>query len=182
MGMNLRDRPIAITDLETTGLDSSVHEIIEIGLVLVDQKTLDIIDTLDIKVCPEHISTAQQRALELNGYNEADWRDAVSLGKAMALYADKTRDAIFCAHNITFDWSFMSAAFKKTHVINEMDYHRLDTFTMAWMKLRDTKLEKFNGDALLEFFGLEKEPPIHRAINGAMKAYKIFKRLMEYQG
>ncbi len=52
---------------------------------------------------------------------------------------------------------------------------------MAWQTLRHTDLQKFNGDSLLEFFGLPKEPPVHRAINGAMKDYEIFKKLLEYR-
>ncbi len=178
--MEMRQRSIAITDLETTGLDPSIQEIVEIGLVLVDQSTLDILGTLDVKVKPEHIETAGQTALKLNGYNEADWRDALSLTEAIAQYIAKTKDAIFCASPVTFDWSFMEAAFRKTNLKHEMDYHRLDVFSMAWQTLRHTDLQKFNGDYLLEFFGLEKEPPVHRAINGAMKDYEIFKKLMEY--
>jgi len=38
--LNFKNRNIAITDLETTGLDPLKHEIIEIGLVLVKQPKL----------------------------------------------------------------------------------------------------------------------------------------------
>ena len=178
--MNMRERPIAITDLETTGLDPSIHEIIEIGLVLIDQSTFKILDTLDLKVKPEHIETAGATALKINGYNEADWRDAVPLSEAIAQYVAKTKDAIFCASPVTFDWAFIAEALRKTNLVHEMDYHRLDIFSMAWQALRHTGLEKFNGDYLAEFFGLPKEPPVHRAINGAMKDYEIFKKLMKY--
>lgn len=179
--MKIRSRPIAITDLETTGVDPAVHEIVEIGLVLIDQSTFKILDTLDVKVKPKHLEVATEFALKLNGYNEADWCDALSLEEAVALYIAKTKDAIFCASPVTFDWSFIEAAFKKTKLAHEMDYHRLDIFSMAWQTLRHTDLEKFNGDALMKFFGLEPEPPVHRAINGAMKDYEIFTKLMEYR-
>ncbi len=39
---------IAVTDLETTGLDPKIHEIIDIGLLVVDSKKLEIIDRLDM--------------------------------------------------------------------------------------------------------------------------------------
>ena len=38
MAKEIFKRPIAITDVETTGLDAVKHEIVEIGLVLIDQK------------------------------------------------------------------------------------------------------------------------------------------------
>ena len=72
----MRNRNIAIVDLETTGLDEQLHEIIEVGMVVVNQKTLEIIDTLDMKVRPTHPETASAKALEVNGYNEEDWIDS----------------------------------------------------------------------------------------------------------
>ena len=176
--MKILERPIAITDVETTGLDPTIQEIVEIGLVVVNQQTLEILDTLDVKVRPEHLETATDFALKLNGYNKADWRNALTLQAAISLYNDKTKDAIFCAHNVTFDWSFILEAFKKTCVKNQMDYHRVDLFTMAWMRLRNSGLEKFNMNEVAKYLGIAEEPMPHRAINGAMTAYEIYKRLV----
>lgn len=176
--MKILERPIAITDVETTGLDPTIQEIVEIGLVLVSQQTLEIIDTLDVKVQPEHPETATEFALKLNGYNATDWQNALTLQAAMSLYSEKTKDAIFCAHNVTFDWSFILEAFKKTGVKNLMDYHRVDLFTMAWMKLRNSGLEKFNMNEVAKHLGIPEEPMPHRAINGTMTAYEIYKRLV----
>ena len=175
--MDILQRPIAITDVETTGLDSAIHEIIEIGLVLVNQETLEIVDTLDIKVRPECLETASEFSLQLNGYNEREWQNALSLHEAMSLYSEKTKDAIFCAHNITFDWSFISEAFKKINIKNSMEYHRLDLFTMSWLKLKDSGLESFHLKDIAKYLGIPEEPMPHRAINGAKVAYEIFKKL-----
>ncbi len=172
-------RPIAITDIETTGLDPMIHEIIEIGLLVLDQKTFEVTDRLDIKVRPEHIETAQASALTVNGYREEDWREAISLKEAMALYAEKTRGAIFCSHNVTFDWFFMHEAFRKTGVGHALDYHRIDLFTLAWAKLRKSDLEHFTMNAVAQYLGLEKEPDPHRAMGGATLACEVYKRLMK---
>ena len=52
--MDILDRSLAITDIETSGLDPIGHEIIELGLVLVNQKTFDIYEDLypSIQVFP----------------------------------------------------------------------------------------------------------------------------------
>ena len=176
--MKILERPIAITDVETTGLDPASQEIIEIGLVLINQQTLEIVDTLDVKVQPEHLETATEFALKLNGYNVADWQGALTLQEAMTLYGEKTKDAVLCAHNVTFDWSFILEAFKKTRVKNSMDYHRIDLFTMAWMKLRNSGLEKLNLNEVAKHLGIPEEPMPHRAIHGTMTAYEIYKRLV----
>jgi hypothetical protein len=54
-----------MTDLETTGDIFSIHEILEIGLVLFDQQTFEILDTLNVKVKPEHIENAVPAALSI---------------------------------------------------------------------------------------------------------------------
>jgi DNA polymerase III alpha subunit (gram-positive type) len=175
--MDFKDRPLAITDLEMTGLDHSVHEIIEMGLVVADSKNCRIIDKLDVKVKPEHPETADATALAVNGYKAEDWNGALTLKEAMELFAAKTKDAIFCAHNVTFDWAFMHEAFKKTGVRNQMDYHRIDLLSLAWAKLKDSELRTFRLNGIAKFLGITEEPNPHRAINGAMTAYEVYKQL-----
>ncbi len=76
--MDKSKKKIAMTDLETSGDVPGVHEILEIGLVLFDPQTFEIIDSYNRKVKPERIENAVQAALDYNGYSEKDWADAVS--------------------------------------------------------------------------------------------------------
>lgn len=176
--MEMLERPLAITDFEMTGLDVHQHEIIEIGLVLAHPKTLEVIDELDLKVKPLHIETADPKALAVNGYNEADWKDATAPEYAFAQYANLTEDAIFVAHNMAFDWGFFQEAVRAFGVWNRMDYHRIDTFSVAWTKLRGSGLESFNLASIARHLGVPEEPLPHRAINGARCAYEIYKKLL----
>lgn len=177
MSLEIFEHPIAFTDVETSGLDAVKHEILEIGLVLVDQKTGEVVDTLNIKVRPEHIETADETALKINGYNAVDWQDASSISQAIALYGEKAKDAIFCSHNVTFDWSFIAEAFKKAGLKSTLDYHRLDLFTLIWAKTKNSNIESFNLSKVARFFGLPEEALPHRAINGARTAHEIFMKI-----
>lgn len=172
----LNKRPIAMTDLETSGDIFGVHEILEIGLVVFDQNTFEIKNTLNIKTKPLNIENAVPAALERNGYNKKDWQEAVSLKEAMEQYTQKTQGAIFCAYNATFDWGFVNDAFRKTGVKNEMDYHRLDLLSIAWAKGMAGS-EKWSLKTACEMFGVPPEPDPHNALNGAMTAYELFKKL-----
>ena len=176
--MNLKERNIAITDIETSGDVFAKHEILEIGLVVINPQTLEIVDTLNIKVKPEHIENAVPEALERNGYKEENWREAVSLKEAMEKYSLKTKDAIFYAYNVSFDWGFMNEAFRKTGVKNLMDYHHIDLMSMAYLKLKD-KINSLSLTSVSESFGIPKEPTPHIALNGAMQAYYLLKSLMK---
>ena len=174
--MKASERKIAMTDLETSGDVFGVHEILEIGLVVFDPNTLEIVDTLNIKTKPLNIENAKPVALERNGYNEKDWKEAVDLKKAVEIYAEKTKDTVFCAYNATFDWGFMNDAFRKTEVKNNMDYHRLDLLSVAWTKgLAEN--ESWSLKTACQMFGVSPEPEPHNALNGAMTAYELFKKL-----
>src|SRR5258708_781182 len=91
--MPMTERPIAFTDLETTGLSVIKHEIIEIGAVITNSD-LEVIDEVDLKVHPRHIETAQARALEINGYTPDKWVGAICLREALQEYSDKTTNAV----------------------------------------------------------------------------------------
>lgn len=179
MPLDFKNRNIAITDVETTGLDCFTHEIIEIGLVVIKQPEMEIVSTLDVKIKPINIETGAEQALKLNGYNETEWKNALSLEKAMRIYAQKTDGAIFCAYNVLFDYLFIKEAFKKTGIRNTMDYHIIDIPTFVWFKLRNSNLEAMNLNKVAAFLGIPEEPSIHRGINGAKIAFKILKKLID---
>lgn len=176
--MEFLKRPLAITDVETTGFDAQVHEIIEIGLIVADQKTLKVLDEWSVKVKPRRIRAAAEKALKINGYNKLDWADGLDLEEAMKIYSKKTKNAIFTAHNSYLDWAFMAEAFKSTGVEDLTDYHRVDLFSVAWAKSKKLGgLKEFHLKNLCTHFGIEPEPMPHRALNGARKAWEVLHKL-----
>ncbi len=188
--MSFLDRPLAFTDLEMTGLEmfryengifQPWHEICEIGLILADQKTLTVMDELNVKVKIEHPERMDPGAQEVNGYDEADWKDALSLKEAMALYNEKVKEAVFTAHNVTWDWGFMDIAYALTGIKTSLDYHRIDLLShaKAALEAKGYELEKYRLSRLAEFLGLHPEPLPHRAINGARAAYDVYKSIKE---
>jgi DNA polymerase III alpha subunit (gram-positive type) len=175
--MNFKERLLAITDIETTGTDPFVHEILEIGLVLCHPISFEIINTLNIKVKPKNIGNAVPAAIERNGYKESDWVDAVSLDNAMRIYSEMTANAVFYSYNVTFDWNFLSNAFNKTGVENKMDYHRFDVMSMVFCKF-NKKMESVTLNTSLKLLNLPEESNPHNALNGAMQAQLILKNIL----
>lgn len=175
--LDFKTRNIAVVDLETTGLDCKSHEIIEFGLVVCSQPSLQIVDVWETKVKPTHLETATEEAFKVNGYNKEEWESADNLKAALETFAMKTEECILCGHNIWFDWSFLNEAFTKHNVKYKLDYHMLDTFTMVWQKLSTTPLTRANLNVAAKFLGIQPEPTMHRALNGAMTDYKLLKAL-----
>ena len=158
-------------------MDANIHEIVEIGLLVVDQKTLKVKDKYTVKVKPTNLRHAAKAALKVCGYNQRDWRSAVDLEVAMEIYSEKTKDCIFLAHNVFFDWSFITRAFQKTGVEDFTDYHRVDLFSLAWGRRRELKLEKFNLEELCKQLGVKPESKPHRALNGVTAELEVLRKL-----
>lgn len=170
-----RDRPLAITDIETTGLDASIHEIIELAVLIVDQRTFKILDRYQTRIRPAHIRTGAKRALQVAGYTDAAWRQAVPLQAALEVYADKAEGAAFCSYNVYLAYSFMDAGFKLTGVEDPTDYHRLDLFSLAWTRLG---LASPTLDSISKRLGITPEPLPRRAMAGAIKQLEVLKTLL----
>lgn len=181
----MRNHRLAFIDTETTGLLPDKHELIEIGLVLVEQSlssgnkiVLKIVDEYDVKIKPVHIETADQESLGINHYREEDWADAVSLKEALQIFADKTVDAMMVGHNVAHDFAFLQKAFAETGVENKMHYHKLDTISIAFAKLYShMEVEKLSLRALCEYLGVENKNS-HTALSDARATFEVFEKLM----
>lgn len=192
--MKLKDRLLAITDVETTGLNEyrlcddcdaihathfePWHEICEIGLVLINQRSLEIVTSRNWKVKVGHPERISPEARKVNGYNETDWKDASHLREVLKEYAFVTKDAVFASHT-WFDWMMMKAAATKEGVPLQLDYHRLDlwTYAVARLDVLGVELDSYRLSEISKYLGVGEEPMPHRAINGAMKAYEVYKAL-----
>ncbi len=160
-------KKICVLDIETTGLDPYQHEIIEIGAVI------DNI-TFNVKVEPLHIETADQVSLEINGYTNAEWMDSLPVADAFKLLHSFAKGTVMASYNVSFDWVFMQRVYSQIRLPIPFDYHRLDIMTMAWSKFGEIlSLEK-----VCNKLDIEPEPKVHRALNGAMKAYNVYKKLI----
>lgn len=188
--MNFLDRPIAFTDLETTGLkkyklENGVlvpwNEICEIGLVIAEPKNLQILDAFEVKVKLFNPERFSPQALKINGYTEVEWKDARPLNQALWAYNIKVRDAVIAAWNVTFDWGFLELAYALCEFEPSLDYHRIDLFSHAKdaLDLRGHKLEKYNQDEVAKLLGMPAEPLPHRGLQGAMQAYEVYRKLRE---
>jgi DNA polymerase III epsilon subunit-like protein len=167
---------LAITDIETTGLDPKKYEIIEIGCVICDSDTFEIIETFDFKIKPLFPELGHPKAYECNGYNEEDWKDGITHTEAMQIYSEKTKDCVFVAQCVTFDYPFIEALSLDTGIKLQLNRYKFDIPSISWFKCKKD-LKKYSLKSMCEFLGIEPEPEIHRGINGAMKSYEVLKTL-----
>lgn len=174
----MRKHNFAFIDIETTGLNVLEHEIIEIGCVLTTSD-LKVIEEFELKIEPEQISNADPVALKVNHYNEEDWKDAISLKKAINILSKKAEGCIMVGHNVAFDAGFLEYAFNKTEIANTMHYHKLDTISIAWAKFHnDPNIEHFSLREMCLHFDIKNERA-HSALPDARVTFELYKKLME---
>lgn len=168
---------IALLDLETSGLDPTKHDILELGMVVFDSETFEILHTFDSKVALFSPERADPKALEVNGYTKEAWKDALSLREVLCRIAPLTRDATFCANNVCFDWAFFKEGCEKTASPITFSYRKVDIFSVAWAKMPHT-MASWSLKNICIALGIEPEPEVHTALAGATKAYEVYKKLM----
>lgn len=170
---------LCFVDVETTGLDPVRHELIELAAVRVDRHTLEPLDHVSVKVRPERLADADPRALEVNGYSDDAWRDAVSLGAGLRRVAPLLEGALVAGHNVGFDWAFLARGFIVAGTpIPEVDYHRLDTASLAWPLFASAETDSLSLDAVCKALGLHRPTP-HRALADAMASLEVARKLRD---
>jgi len=170
---------IAFVDLETTGLDPSLHDIVEIGVVRVDARSLEVLDEYETLVAPERLGDAQLDALAVNGFSAAAWERALTLREALLAVTPLLDGALVAGHNVGFDWSFLEAGFRRTGLaLPNVAYHRLDTASLAWPLVVTGELPSMSLDPLAKLLGLQRPHP-HRALADARCSLEVARRLVE---
>lgn len=174
---------IVLTDIETTGLDPERNEIIEIGAVIFDSATLEVLEEFEIKVKPLYTSNSffLEQAKMLNGYSEKEWEDAYPIYQALSVFSYKTKDCVFMSQNVTFDWSFLQERFKNDNIEHSLHYHHLDLSSMVFAKYLQfftDSPDNLSLKNLCKIVGVEPEPEIHRALTGAKTAFEVYKKLV----
>jgi DNA polymerase-3 subunit alpha (Gram-positive type) len=172
------DVKITFFDLETTGLDPKVHEIIELAALEVDPETLEVTRSYAVKVKPERLHTAHPKALEVNGYTASGWTDAINRKEALQHVFPLLENTIPAGHNVNFDIGFFQAAYREAN-LPDPGFHKitLDTKTLA-QQLREEGLypkgRSLSLDAVCQHFGIYRPSP-HRAYEDAFACIEFVK-------
>ncbi len=178
-GPKMKERDLVFLDLEMTGLKID-HEIIEIGWLKVDPKTLQVKEEFNIKIKPKRLDLADKKALEISGYNEADWQNAVSIEEAMKMFIEKCSGCVLCGYNFFYDWSWLYNIFNSLGAFNPpFYYHKLDIMSMAYLVLKnDIAIENFGLTNVCQYFDIKRDK-CHNAFYDAKFTFEVYKKLCE---
>jgi len=166
---------LIILDTETTGLNPFKHELVEIGAVRMSDG-----ETFEVKVHPMDIKNADPKALEINGYNKKEWIDDGYLLenglKLLTEFVGKNGSTLM-TYNISFDKAFLEKAYRECDLPYPFHYAPLDLMTWVWSKVEMGGRVPSLKDACL-LYGIDPEPSVHRALQGALTAFEVYKKLI----
>lgn len=160
-----------VFDLETTGLNKTKDEIIEIGAVKI--KSGEIIDKYNtfikpgVKI-PEFITN-------LTGITDNMVVDAPEITKVMTEFLEFAKDTVLVAHNASFDYGFLKSALSK---IGKGNFYSpvLDTLSLSRALLAGIKNHKLNTICQHLNISLENH---HRAVDDAGATAEVLLKLFD---
>lgn len=177
---------LSFLDTETTGRNPGTHEVLEIGVVVVDPATRAMRDSFALKLSPEHLDRAEPEALEINKYNEEEWRDALPQQEGMRMVCERLRGTTPCGWNVGFDRAFLETHMNR-HGLTlegcEIDYTWRDVKMdfIRWAKLVSRESEfapRFSLGSARKVFGVQIQDP-HRALPDAIATWQVWRALEE---
>ena len=181
-----KQKILAAFDLETTGLDPAVHDIIEIALVPLnpDFKRSELPEfTARIKAV--HPENSDPESLKISGLNPFEGEDIQKVATDITMWlADNHIGRIDpVGHNLRFDLDFFK--FKFPMLSSVFSGHGRDSMLLAIaindISLIQTKEKLFPSVSLRNLklqFGMDT-PVRHRALDDALDAAALYRSLMK---
>lgn len=174
----LKKRPLIFYDLEFSGLEMQ-HEIIQIGGLVVDQETMEIVNEWGAKIKPRHIKNADQNSLDIVGYDPEHWKKAISLKDALNKFNDIAKKGVLIGYNSSWDFLFLKKSYDDLKIKPKFHWQTLDVLSMAFAFLYNSKkIKGFRMTEVADYFELKNEN-WHDALADARITYEIFLKLLE---
>jgi DNA polymerase III epsilon subunit-like protein len=180
---------IAIVDVETTGLDPSHHEMVDLGALYVRPDGQEL-GRFFVRIHPPHPERLDPGAAAVNGYSPARWRtlgavDEVEAVRQWLEFHDQMARAggatvTFAALNAWFDQSFTDALLRRhgSSWRELFHYQILDLPSMAWGQ----GARELGGAALAARYGVEPEtrdPLRHTGESGVEFNLALYRAMLQ---
>lgn len=160
---NIKNETFCIVDIESTG-GTKNGQILEIGAVKIkNSKELGRFNSfIKVEQIPQNIT-------ELTGITLQMVKDAPSLAKVLNDFRLFLKDSIFIAHNVRFDYTFISKA------LNECGFGILLNRRICTIEFAQCCIEspRYKLETLKEILNIQSTH--HRALSDALAAAEIFK-------
>lgn len=167
----IEDAEFCIVDIETNGSNIEKHQIIEIAALKIKDGV--IIDSFESLVFTKEINPL---ITEITGITAQQTSGAPELRVVMMEFKLFLKDAIFVAHDVKFDYNFISATMQK------IGLEPLLNRPLCSLALAERTIVSFRYGLsyLNELLQLNPLATHHRAMSDVVTTYKLFLLSLEY--
>ncbi len=169
-----------VVDLEMSGPNPQVHEILDIGGVrAVLAPGLPEEEAWGARVRPKRIGNAVPAALKVVGYSPKAWKGALELEMAMDRVAALGRDAVVTGWGMAQDLAFLREAFRQLGEPWPFAELAIDVQAIARALLRGNgEVDRFNLGHVADRLGIGRMGE-HGALADAYATYDVLVKLVE---
>lgn len=175
---------VTAIDTETTGLDVSKHEIIQLGIIeykLLDNGDMQCLNKHEFKIKPSNILSASPEALKINGYTEEDWKHSICFAKCFNLLNKIFKDSdCLIGQNLIFDLRFISKQYWKYGLKLPKIPKYIDTKYMGQQLVNEGKLKSCSMDRMCQHFNIKYSGRAHTALTDCERTVIVWEQLMKY--
>lgn len=159
----------AIIDVETTGGTARFEKITEIAIVLHDGDR--VVDTFSTLLNPER--SIPWSITQLTGITDEMVAQAPKFYEIAKKVVEMTESAIFVAHNVSFDYSFIREEFSRLG----FDFTRKQLCTVQMSRKAFPGLPSYSLSNLKKHFDIQANRS-HRALDDTLATVEIFERIL----
>ena len=156
----MKNKMLAFVDTETTGLDVSPTGAEIIEFTIITECNGEVIDRITHKVKPSRIELAHPRALEINGYNEENWKDAMDKETACFIIEGmlcNKENLVVIGHNVAFDRNGFNALLQECGSNKKVTHRVFDTQALVYEHLIPNGLRSTSLDSVRKALGWSKD-------------------------
>lgn len=173
---------LTVLDTETTGLDSDVHEIIEIAAItyLLDKEgNRYVLKKFESKINPQQLHTASEKALEVNGFTLEKWKGAPNALEVMPNIKEIIEQSdILIGQNLIFDLRFVNEICHRNNIDPPEYPPYIDTKSIADRLVAANWLQRSGMDYLVEHYDVKVKGRAHTALVDCERTMLVFDELL----
>ncbi len=162
----------AIIDVETTGGSARFERITEIAIVKHDGER--VVDSFSTLINPER--PIPWNITQITGITDDMVADAPHFYEVAKKIVEMTEDAIFVAHNVSFDYNFVKEEFHRLGY----DFSRKQLCTVRMSRKAFPGLPSYSLSNLKKHFGIHADRS-HRALDDTLATVEVFEKILNAQ-
>lgn len=137
------NKDLLILDVEATGADFSKYELIQLGAILLDRKTLKEKKSFETFIKPKHWDIYEPEAMAVNKITWEDVKGAPGLKTSLQKF-EKTfgSNVIIAPYGSILDTAYLRMGYKQCKMAYPFDYHVYDIWPLAYTYMARHKLLK----------------------------------------